>query len=193
MFQKILKALLDGGEIKKLKLSNLYLNDGLCMQLIFALIKKPQTELFSLDLSWAKLSPQHLKELSIVLLEFPDVLRFLNLSYNSVCFHENTHDQFYDSIEFLNSFTQYLQATRSLVHLDLSGLSFNDEHLLELSHIITKMPTLLAIHLSDVGICHSNDLMLHILECFGISDKYGDRKPETNFRNKLTQNGNAIK
>lgn len=59
---------------------------------IHAMIKRPKTLLYSLDLSWAKLSPQHLKDLAEVLVEYPDTLRFLNLSYNSVCFHENSHD-----------------------------------------------------------------------------------------------------
>lgn len=129
-----------------------------------------------------------------MLVEVPDVLRFLNLSYNSVCFHANAHDQFYDSLDFFHSFSEYLLATYSLVHLDLSGLSFREEQLLELCHIIAKMPTLLAIHLSDIGICHSPETMAHILEYFGISGhKYSEGKPDTNFRNKSTTNGNDMR
>jgi len=151
---------------------------------IYAMIKRPKTLLYSLDLSWAKLSAQHLKDLAEVLVEYPDTLRFLNLSYNSVCFHENSHDQLYDSMEFFHQLSQYLLATYSLVHLDLSGLSFKDEQLCALCHIIAKMPTLLAIHLCDIGINHSPDVRSQILEFFGISaEKYQDIRPDTNFRN----------
>lgn len=157
----------------------------------------------SLNLSWAKLSPALLKNLAQALVEHPNGLRFLNLSYNSLDFNEKKaesyreiykeYQPYYDSYEFLVAFEEYLLKTNSLLHLDLSGLSFGDEQLLELCNGLVKVPTLLAVHLNDIGFSRNQEVLLQVLEFFGVSEKYANKVPDTNFRNKLTHNDSKLK
>ena len=111
----------------------------------------------------------------------------LNLSYNSLTFVQNNTnyaDQYFQSEDAFESLCEYLQTTQTLVHLDLSGLSFEREQLKILSPILTKVNTLVAIHLSGMGIIRNeknpeDDLMLEVLDYFGISSDF-DSVPKQN-------------
>lgn len=101
----------------------------------------------------------------------------LNLSYNSLTFRENQMEQFFHSEDFLEQFCEYLEQTKSLVHIDLSGLNFEKEQLEAICPLLGKVTSLIGIHLSDMGIKRNpedpdNDLMLEILDYFGIDDSY---------------------
>jgi Ran GTPase-activating protein (RanGAP) involved in mRNA processing and transport len=89
----------------------------------------------------------------------------LNLSYNSVSFKEHQLDQCFNSEDFLETFCEYLERTKSLNHIDLSGLSFERAQLKMLCPRLVSIKTLIGIHLSDMGIKRNladpeNDIML---------------------------------
>lgn len=86
-------------------------------------------------------------------------------------------EQFFHSEDFLEQFCEYLEQTKSLVHIDLSGLNFEKEQLEAICPLLGKVTSLIGIHLSDMGIKRNpedpdNDLMLEILDYFGIDDSY---------------------
>ena len=103
----------------------------------------------------------------------PDNILSLNLSYNSLNFKENPVDSFFNSEDFLEQFVEYLQTTTTLNHLDISGISFEKEQLKTICLILASISSLIAVHLTGMGIKRNeddpdNDLMLEILDVFGI-------------------------
>jgi len=104
---------------------------------------------------------------------FPNNILHLNLSYNSLNFKENPMDSFFNSEDFLEQFCEYLHGTSKLKHLDISGLNFEREQLKTICLILVEVQSLLAVHLSGMGIKRNeedpdNDLMLELLDVFGI-------------------------
>lgn len=82
------------------------------------------------------------------------------------------------------------------MHIDLSGLSFLKEQLKVLCPILIRIDTLVAIHLSGMGIKRNEenpreDLMLEILDYFGIPESY-DQLPRQNI-NQYTMNPAELK
>lgn len=63
---------------------------------------------------------------------------------------------------------EYLKVTDILNHLNLSGMNFHYNHLVDLSAQICNCPNLLAVHLSDNGIIRDQELMVDILDYFGL-------------------------
>ena len=104
----------------------------------------------------------------------------LNLGYNSLTFLEPANNQkeiFYNSEDCFEQLCEYLQETQHLVHLDLSGLSFQKEQIKVLCPILVGIDSLAAIHLSGMGIKRNDenprdDLMVEVLDYFGISESY---------------------
>lgn len=141
--------------------------------------------LISLDLSWACLSSKHMFMITKALNEHDHVLMNLNLGYNSLNFNEPTGEYkeiFYNSEDCFEQLCEYLQKSLYLIHIDLSGLSFQREQLKVLCPILVQINSLVAVHLSGMGL-HKNeenqddDLMVEILNYFGISDDF-DQKPK---------------
>ena len=67
--------------------------------------------------------------------------------------------------------------TKSLNHIDLSGLSFEQEQLQILCPLLSQVETLMGLHLSDMGIKRNeedpdNDLLLEVLDYFGVDDTF---------------------
>jgi hypothetical protein len=56
------------------------------------------------------------------------------------------------SLEFIHNFEFYLRETKILNHLNLSGLGIPDKQLLLICDLCSKIHSLSAIHLSDLGI-----------------------------------------
>jgi len=86
-------------------------------------------------------------------------------------------DQFFNSEDFFDQLCEYLEVTESLNHIDLSGLSFGAEQLTILCPLLAEIATLMAVHLSDMGIKRNeedpdNDLMLEVLDHFGIDNSF---------------------
>ena len=82
-------------------------------------------------------------------------------------------DSFFNSEDFLEEFCGYLRGTTKLKHLDISGLSFEREQLKTICLLLVEVPSLLAVHLSGMGIKRNeedpdDDLMLELLDVFGI-------------------------
>jgi hypothetical protein len=99
------------------------------------------------------------------LLRNPNMIMNLNLSYNSVSFKEHQQDQCFNSEDFLETFCEYLEQTNSLIHIDLSGLSFERAQLKMLCPRLVAIKPLIGVHLSDMGIKRNprdpdNDIML---------------------------------
>lgn len=81
-------------------------------------------------------------------------------------------------------------------HIDLSGLSFEREQLQVLCPLLNAINTLVAIHLSDMDIKRNqedpdNDLMLEVLDHFGIDESYAKEHQHT--VNQATQNPDQLK
>jgi hypothetical protein len=126
----------------------------------------------------------------------PNNIMNLNLSYNSITFKEAQMDQFFNSEDFFESFCEYLEKTQSLNHIDLSGLNFEREQLQVLCPLLNAVNTLVAIHLSDMDIKRNlddpdNDLMLEVLDHFGIDEAYAKEQQHT--VNQATEHPDQLK
>jgi Ran GTPase-activating protein (RanGAP) involved in mRNA processing and transport len=91
----------------------------------------------------------------------PYHIRSLNLSYNQL-----RNDEASDS--FIELMSEYLKVTDILNHLDLSGMNFNGDQMREITEYICNSPNLLGVHLNDNGIARDKELMLEILDKFGL-------------------------
>ena len=96
-------------------------------------------------------------------------LRNLNLSYNSLYFDETNRD-LPNSEEFLENFTEFLENTRMLNHLDISGMNFGKEELKALCATLSQSDTLISVHLSDNGLRSDQEMMSEVLDMFGIGE-----------------------
>ena len=130
IFQNILDACIKkNSELRKLKLSKTNLNDDKIVEQLCQIIETNRN-LTSLDISWGSLSSKHMFMIAKSLNEAENVIMNLNLGYNSLTFLEPANNQkeiFYNSEDCFEQLCEYLQATQYLVHLDLSGLSFQKE------------------------------------------------------------------
>ena len=77
----------------------------------------------------------------------------------------------------MEQFCGYLEKSQTLLHIDLSGLNFEKEQLQVICPLLGSVTSLVGIHLSDMGIKRNpedpdNDLMLEVLDYFGIDDSY---------------------
>lgn len=101
-------SVLDNGLIlQKLKLSNTNLNSNSSIDLICKIIKtKPFVQ--HLDLSWSKLPPKGLFKISNELLENPNILKSLNLGYNSLSFNPQNEELLINSEEFVYNMVEYI-------------------------------------------------------------------------------------
>ena len=82
--------------------------------------------MYTLDLSGTSLSSKHLNKLAETLLDYKNVLRSLNLSYNLI---KNGIEANKYSVDFLSNFNSYIINTEVLNHLDVSGMFlFYDHH-----------------------------------------------------------------
>lgn len=154
--------------LQKIKLQGSNLNDNSIVDHLCDLIKlKPF--LTHMDVSWCSLSSKHLLRIAEELKANPNVLRCLNLSYNSLNFGENAAN-FAQSEAFVDIFSEYLEESWMLNHLDLSGLSLEKEHLLTLCPVVALAENIQCFHLNDNSIRNDFELMLEILDIFGISE-----------------------
>jgi hypothetical protein len=100
----------------------------------------------TLDLSWCHIGPKMMAKIAKSLRSQPDVLRNLNISYNSLNFNDEKYVLFYKeylpdenvlaSFKFFASFCQYLSKAKDLIHLDICGLNFKKQQYDELLPLI---------------------------------------------------------
>ena len=67
------------------------------------------------------------------------------------------------------------------MHIDLSGLTFGRDQLSIICPLLSQINTLMGAHLSDMGIKRNeddpdNDLMLEVLDYFGIDNSFTNTK-----------------
>ena len=112
-------------------------------------------------------------------------IRNLNLSYNSLIQPPKDENASFDdsdpnieaSEDFVDCLCEFLRQNEALYHLDISGMNFADDQLIQLSQCASQAEGLLAIHMSDNGIRTEKELQGEILDIFGLSDEiFKDRQ-----------------
>jgi len=99
------------------------------------------------------------------------VVRYLNLSYNTLNFDENHPDDQQASEDFIDNFREYIDMTSKLIHLDLSGLNLGVEQLEELCPILATCDNLQCLHLSDNQIREDAELSENVQTMFSVSEE----------------------
>ena len=145
-----------------------------------------------LDLSWTKLSPEELVKLSEVLKNedaYPlRNIRNLNISYNSLYFDE-TNQKTLPSEEFIENMIEYVNNSKVINHLDISGMNLGrnynpDKYLyqsdvgkhnsnapiLTLALAISQNEFMLGIHMSDNGLRKDEEVLMELLDMFGLDE-----------------------
>ena len=117
-------------QLMKLKLSNIDLNDDRLLELLLEVLDNKEI-LTHLDLSWTKLKPVQLLALSETLKKDDGYplrnIRNLNLSYNSLFFDEKAKEPL-PSDKFVENLIEFIQNTRALNHLDISGMKLGRDY-----------------------------------------------------------------
>ena len=72
-----------------------------------------------------------------------------------------------------------------LNHLDLSGLSLEKEHLLTLCPVVALAENIQCFHLNDNSIRNDFELMLEILDIFGISEQAFKKKIDCKLNRRI--------
>ena len=188
--QTILESCLTNGrQLMKLKLSQINLGDHVSVKLLCQTLKQCSI-LTHLDVSWSKLTPFHLLDISEVLMDndHPPIrtLRNLNLSYNSLHIDECAIDDGPNE-DFLENFIEFISYSEVLNHLDISGMSlgrdYNPEQftyqswvqrhnttapILALCSALSSSYCLMSLHMSDNGLRDDEELFLEVLDYFGL-------------------------
>lgn len=100
----------------------------------------------------------------------------LDLSYNALSLDESQSD-FKASTEFLSLFSEYLQKTHTLSHLNLSGMNILYKPLKSLCDTLSKSFSLQAIHLNNNLVMQNLKRADKLLLKFGIDQKFN---PDSN-------------
>jgi hypothetical protein len=84
---------------------------------------KTKEHLTHYDLSWTGLQPRQLLDIANCLLENPQYVKNLNLSYN-VLYYDDLNKEYENSDMFLETFGEYVANSTKLNHIDVSGMGF---------------------------------------------------------------------
>lgn len=185
MYNKLIESCHQRGvQLQKLKLSNVNLNDNQIVQNLCDLLAN-RPFIMNLDLSWTRLQSKHLNQIIMVLDEKSEhSMRNLNLSYNCLLQPPKDEGAYYDendinyesTEEFAETLWEYITKNEVLNHLDISGMNFSDEQLIQISKAASQSEGLIAIHMSDNGIRAEKELQGEVLDIFGLSeDIFKDR------------------
>ena len=117
-------------------------------------------------------------------------IKSLNLSYNSLIqapLDENLtfmmEAELQDSVDFINNLCDFVKQDDLLHHLDLSGMNFSTEQLLQVAQTtLYNSENLLALHLSDNGIRFNQELRDELLDMMGLSNNIYRVLVEDDFR-----------
>ena len=76
------------------------------------------------------------------------------------------------SLEFMHNFEFYLRETKIVNHLNISGMGIPENHLLTIADLASKVHSLSAIHLSDLGLSFGQNkgLAMKVLDIFGVEN-----------------------
>ena len=61
---------------------------------------------------------------------------------------------------------EYLQLTKTLNHIDLSGMGITRDYIMPLAEVMCTSDSLVGIHLNDLGFSNDRDLALDVLDLF---------------------------
>lgn len=146
--------------------------------------------ILSLDISWARLPPKHLDQIISVLNDKSEhTIRNLNFSYNCLIQPPKDENAYYDendvnyeaSEDFVDNLCEFMQKNEALYHLDVSGMNFADEQIVQIAQTASQSEGLIAIHMSDNGIRTDKELLGEILDIFGLSEQiFRDRQYKLN-------------
>ena len=111
----------------KFKISNISITDKAAFQYNIHETIVDSINLINLDLSWCKLAPKDLYELTFSLIENSSTMRNLNLSYNNLHFAKansnvNEQDIMY-SEKFITNLLKFLKEAIFINHVDFSGMN----------------------------------------------------------------------
>lgn len=115
-----------------------------------------------------------------VLAERPEFsIRNLNFSYNCLIQPPKDEGVYYDendvnyeaSEEFVENLCEFIQKNEVLHHLDISGMNFADEQIIQISQNASQSESLVALHMSDDGIRTEKELLGEVLDIFGLSEQ----------------------
>ena len=101
-------------------------------------------------------------------------MRNLNISYNSLDFDEKSKD-FEDSKQFMVHLKVFLTETIFLNHVNLSGMNFKKEQILDIFYWLRNCKFLLGFHMNDNNICtlekdDNSELFFDCLSDFNIKN-----------------------
>ena len=130
--------------LMKLKLSHININNCKLIGSLAILVENSEV-LSTLDLSWCNLSASNLSKICVSLIENSSIMRNLNLSYNSLL-----NDKM--GSEFVKNLIQFVQQSESICHLDLSGMLFKKEEIVEICKVVSAHPEMMGVHLTDNGL-----------------------------------------
>ena len=183
------KFTLNSNMLMKLRVSNINLCNTQAVETLCQIISNTKV-LQLLNVSWARLSCQHLSMISARLIDRVLSLRSVDLSYNRLQFNQDHNaDEFYFTQIFMDNLIAYLDKSILINHLKLSGMSYDQESIIKIVERIARSPLLMSIHLNDNEINRDYDFLNKILEYFNLGE---DDLHECN-RSKLIQNQTAQK
>jgi len=80
-----------------------------------------------LDLSWCKLVPKDLAEITSCLADNAFALRNINLSYNKLDFDERNEKDYEESEAFMDGIEQFLIEAMFVNHVNFSGMGLQEK------------------------------------------------------------------
>jgi len=128
LIESLLYTMSSGSDkLMKLKISKIDLrSDELVYNLSETLGRCPN--MIALDLSYARLLPSHLQQLSLALSQKCPTMRNLNLSYNALIFHNIDHvektDERTQSENFMINIREFFYLAKFVNHINFSGMNF---------------------------------------------------------------------
>lgn len=146
LVKRLTNSLTKQRDLVHLKLSQINLNNEEAVQNLGRIIMMNHKILQRLDISATCINVKYLCDLAENLALYPDLVRFLNLSYIEI----NTTEESKKYTElFLQQFLSYLELTKVLTHINLTGMDFTKDQLLAISRALANSGQVQAIHLSD--------------------------------------------
>ena len=137
-----------------------------------------------LDVSWARLSDSMLCSLLGIFvneIESGEVnlnedlmLRSLGLGYNELTHSDESANKFVKLLLFI------LEKNTLLMHIDISGMNFKHDQLIDIVMVANQSESLGSIHLSDNNISFDAELRADICDCLSINQNESNIAPSIN-------------
>jgi len=71
-------------------------------------------------------------------------------------------------MEFMEHLVHYVNNTKFLNHLDISGMGFDHQNLLRLANELVEVDSLVGLHMSDLGINEDREFAEELLQVFAV-------------------------